>query len=172
MTKRARRDFSLLRGSKLGYNSQTRTIRKGFHLRERQRQRQRQRDKKTESSDEVESARRAIRRATCCHLTCVISFCGGGFNTKVDQLRTSLAGALDAAAATQQEVAGEDAGRAPQRRRSMVQGLNGLERYCGGGDCVAGTAMLVLLLPLLLFSFRVNPSICLSTKHCSCSHWS
>ncbi|CAM9311506.1 unnamed protein product, partial [Ectocarpus fasciculatus] len=47
---------------------------------------------------------------------------------QVDQLRTSLAGALDGAAATQEDLAGGGAGRATARRRSRVQGLNGLDR--------------------------------------------
>lgn len=52
---------------------------------------------------------------------------------KVEQLRTSLAGALDGAAAATQEgeglAGGGAAARATRRRRGMVQGLNGLERY-------------------------------------------
>lgn len=78
-----------------------------------------------------------MRCVTCCHLVC------GKCNTKVDQLQTSLAGALDNAAATQQELDGEDAGRPTQRRRSAVQGLNGLERYRDGDGGARTTALLL-----------------------------
>lgn len=50
---------------------------------------------------------------------------------QVDQLRTSLAGALDEAAATQEELSGGGAGgrrAAASSRRGFVEGLNGFER--------------------------------------------
>ncbi|CAM9543030.1 unnamed protein product, partial [Ectocarpus sp. 13 AM-2016] len=47
---------------------------------------------------------------------------------QVDQLRTSLAGALDGAAATQEDLARGGTGKATARRRSRMQGLNGLDR--------------------------------------------